>query len=509
MIHIPPLGYGFLFLENEESPKHIGSVEIMSPPESATADYVSQFVDKLRQRQPGPPFCYKLKKMIPNPFAILPAMPSGDVPIPQWRIASSIDMERHVVYHQLPQPGSLEQLTEMLRELHLPLLERDRPLWECHVIEGYNGGARFVVYTKIHFAIIDGMEVTTLIAANTSADPDPEDGKAFWESPDGWSAPEQSENSLENANRREAFKTLERFKTLATSLINFNTLTWEMCLSVLQSGVGVLLNGLKSKATRPFSAAPTRFDRNPDAGRSLVFGKLPMDQVKTLSKAAGVTINELLLAIFDMAVSRYLTAAGEKPKKRLVAMMPMALRTEGVNSLEANAIAVLPVKLGRTDDTPLARLRAIVKETAAQKDSLGRSGDRALAASMVMFGLAHVGESLKLTGKVAPLGNFIFSTVPGPLEIRYRFDAKIEEIYPISGLVAGAALNISVYSYGGQVLFQLMALEKAAPDLCDLMEYTKDALQEVEHAVHKAAAKVDGLAQFKTEVSMESPASTA
>ena len=508
MIHIPPLGYGFLFLENEESPKHIGSVEIMSPPENATADYVSQFVDKLRQRQPGPPFCYKLKEMIPNPFAILPAMPSGDVPIPQWRIASSINMERHVVYHQLPQPGSLEQLTEMIRELHQPLLERDRPLWECHVIEGYDGG-RFVVYTKIHFALIDGMEMTTLIAANTSADPDAADGKAFWESTDGWGAPELSENSLENASWRDEFKTLERLKSLVVSLVNLNILTWEMCMSVLQSGVGVLLNGLKSKATRPFSAAPTRFDRDPDAGRTLVFGKLPMDQVKALSKAAGVTINDLLLAIFDMAVSRYLGAANEKPKKRLVAMMPMALRTEGVNSLETNAIAVLPVKLGRTDDTPLARLRAIVKETAAQKDSLDCSGDRTLAASLVMFGLAHVGESLKLTGKVAPLGNFICSTVPGPLEARYRFDAKIEEIYPISGLVAGAALNISVYSYGGQVLVQLMALKKAAPDLCDLMEYTKDALQEMEQAVHKAAAKVDGLAQFKPEVSMEAPAPPA
>jgi diacylglycerol O-acyltransferase len=498
MSQIPPLDYAFLLLENEESPKHVGPVEIMRPPEDAPADYVSRFVAKLRLRQPSPPFNYKLKAKLPSLLGFIPGFPSGDLPLPQWRVASSVDMERHVLHHVLPQPGSVDQLREKLLELHKPLLKRDRPLWECHVIEGFEGGQRFAVYTKIHHAIIDGMMATTLLAINPSKVPGPEAGKALWELPDGWIAPELSGKSLESA------------KDLVKSLIDSNTLTGEMYMSVLQSGVGALLKGgSKRKATRPFSAPVTRLDRNPDAGRSLVFGKLPLAQTKTLSKAAGVSINDLLLAIFDMAVRKYLAGFGEEPKKRLVAMMPMALRTEVLDSSEANSVVVLPVKLGRAKDTPLERLYDIVKATQVQKDARDRSGDSALASTIVMTGLALVGESLNLTGSMAPLGNFVYSNVPGPREARYQFDAKIDEIYPTSCLAPGAALNITTYSYDGQLHFQFIALEKAAPDLKDLMKHTQSAFQEMELAVHEALAAKAGGAGAKPTTAKKSPDAAA
>ena len=475
MAQIPPLDYAFLLVESEESPKHVGPVEVLSPPEGASDNYVSQFVAKLRQRTPAPPFNYKLKAKLSNPLGLLPGLPSGDLPVPQWRVAPSIDMEHHVRHHLLPPPGNVKQLTEKVNELHRPMLERNRPLWECHVIEGFQGGKQFVVYTKIHHAIVDGMMATTLLDVNSSKVPGLEAGKAFWELPDGWTAPERSENSLDSV------------KGLAKSLIDSSTLTAEMYMSVLQSGVGALLKGgSKSKATRPFSAAPTLLDRQPDAWRSLYFGKLPLADVKTISKAAGVSINDLLLTILDMAVGRYLIDLGEKPKKRLVALMPMTLRTEIKDSSEGNSVCALPVKLGRAKDTPLNRLRRIVAETAAQKEARDRSSDAVMASSLVTGVLAQVGEDWKLTGNVAPLGNFVYSNVPGPRETRYLFDAKVEEIYPISCLGAGAALNITSYSYDGQIYFQFIALEKAAPDLDKLMTHAQKAFQELGHAVREA-----------------------
>lgn len=484
MSQIPPLDYGFLLLESKQNPNHVGPVEIMRPPEGAPVDYVKQFAAKLRKRKPCSPFNYKIKAKLPNLLSFVPGVPSGSVPIPKWRVTSSIDMEKHVLHHVLPQPGTKEQLIKLLQELHEPMLKRDRPLWECHVIEGYENGQRFVVYTKVHHAIMDGMMGTTLFYRNTAITPGPEAGKAFWELPRGWSEPEISKKALETA------------KDIFKGLIDSGTLTKDMYMSVLHSGMGALRKNKtgKHKATLPFTAEPTSLDRKPDVGRSIIFGRVPLAQVKALSKACGVSINDLLLTALDVAVGKFLADAGNKMKKRLVALMPLALRTEVLDTSESNSIVILPVKLGRKNDTFPERLRSIAKETQAQKDARDDSSDNAMASSMVMVGLAHIGESLHLTGKIAPLGNFVFSNVMGPKEARYRFDAKVEEIYPVSMLSAGVGLNITSYSYAGQVHFQFIAMKKAAPDLNLLMENLRSALMEFELVVARALAdeKTDG-----------------
>ena len=479
MTYIPPLDYGFLLLENKESPNHVGSVEIMRPPKGASADYVKQFAAKLRQRKPFSPFNYKIKMKVPNLLGFVPGVPSGSVPIPQWRVTSSIDMDKHVLNHMLPAPGTKEQLMELLQELHEPMLKRDRPLWECHVIEGFENGQRFVVYTKIHHAIMDGMLGTTLLYRNSAITPSAEVGKAFWELPRGWTEPEVSE------------KRMGTVKDLLKSLVDSGALTKEMYKSVLHSGVGALRkgkDGSKHKSTRPFSAAPTIFDRKPEAARSFALGQVPLAQVKGLAKACGVSINDLLLAALDLAVRKFLTDAGDEVKKPLVALIPLSLRTEVLDASESNSVIILPVKLGRENDTFAERLSSIVKGTQVLKSARDDSGDRAMATTLMMVGLAQVGESLNLTGNIAPMGNFTFSNVMGPGEARYRFDAKIEEIYPLSVLSAGISMNVTSYSYAGQVNFQFVAMKKAASDLAPLMENLRSVLSEFEGVVSSALA---------------------
>ncbi len=141
MPEISPLDYAFLALESVENPKHVGPIQILRAPEGASSDYVSRFVTNLRQRQPQPPFNYKLKMTVPNLFGkvpnllgILPNLPTADFAMPQWRIVESVDMEEHVFHHVLPEPGTKGQLTRKLQELHQPLLNRKRPLWEIGIL---------------------------------------------------------------------------------------------------------------------------------------------------------------------------------------------------------------------------------------------------------------------------------------------------------------------------------------------------------------------------------------
>ncbi|MCK5681363.1 DUF1298 domain-containing protein, partial [bacterium] len=439
---------------------------ILRPPEGAPSDYVSRFVANLRQRQPQPPFNYKLKMTVPNLLGklpnllgVLPNLPTADFAMPQWREVESVDMEEHVFHHILPEPGTKGQLTRKLQEVHQPLLNRKRPLWECHVIEGYEGGQRFAVYIKIHHALADGALLAARLITNTATEPDLESGRVFWELPGKVvEQKEHSENLLDDVSH------------MAKYMVNSSNMLGNMYMSVLRSGVGALLKtGSKDKGMAlPFSAPLTQLDKQPDVGRSLAFGGVSLARVKALSKATGATVNDLLLTFLDMGVRQYLADGGEEPQQRMVALMPMSLRDK-VDPSQANCVAVATVLLGNAQASPLERLRDIGKETLKVKDDRKLSPELAMANSLVLSGLAQLGESMNLGGAMAPLGNFIFSNVPGPREIRYQLDARIEEIYPVSCLAPGSYLNITVYSYGGVIYLQLIALEKAAPNLKDLV----------------------------------------
>lgn len=491
MPEISPLDYAFLALESEENPKHVGPVQILRPPEGAPTDYVSRFVAKLRQRQPQPPFNYKLKMTVPNPlgklpnlFGWLPNLPTTDFAMPQWSVVKEVDMEKHVFHHVLPEPGTKGQLTRKLQELHQPLIDRKRPVWECHVIEGYEGGRRFAVYIKIHHALADGALLAARLITNTAKEPDLETGKVFWESPGN--AAEQkrpSENLLDDVSH------------MAKYMVNSTNMLGNVYMSVLRSGVGALLNtGSKQKGqAKPFSAPVTRLDKQPEAGRSLAFGGVSLARLKTLSKATGATVNDLLFTFLDMGVRQYLTDCGEKPKKRLVALMPMSLRDASDDPSQGNSVSIATVLLGRPQSPPLERLREIGKETLKVKDERQLSPESALANSLVLSGLAQLGESLKLTGTIAPLGNFVFSNVPGPRDVRYQLDARIEEIYPVSCLAPGAYMNVTVFSYAGAVYFQFVALEKAAPNLNELVKTVLDAVQIMEREVLGVTASEPGV----------------
>ena len=96
-----------------------------------------------------------------------------------WSYDNDIDVDYHVRRSALPSPGRVRDLLELTSRLHSSLLDRHRPLWEAHVIEGLKDG-RFAVYTKMHHALIDGVSALKLMQRAMSNDPDDPEIRATW-----------------------------------------------------------------------------------------------------------------------------------------------------------------------------------------------------------------------------------------------------------------------------------------------------------------------------------------
>lgn len=102
-------------------------------------------------------------------------------PLPSWDVLEDqdIDLEYHLRHSALPQPGNEQELGILVSRLHSHALDRRRPLWECHVIEGLEGG-RFAIYLKLHHGQLDGMGAAGLMQRCFSPDPKARDMAPPW-----------------------------------------------------------------------------------------------------------------------------------------------------------------------------------------------------------------------------------------------------------------------------------------------------------------------------------------
>src|SRR4051794_12365424 len=72
----------------------------------------------------------------------------------------------------LPAPGDLDTLRTLVGDLASAPLDHDRPLWEVHLIEGFDG--RAVLMTRVHHAVGDGVSLArVMLAATDAGDPGP------------------------------------------------------------------------------------------------------------------------------------------------------------------------------------------------------------------------------------------------------------------------------------------------------------------------------------------------
>lgn len=459
-ILIKPNDAAWLFMEQREMPTHIGCLAIFSLPPDAPGDYLLQMAARFRAtRIFAPPFNYRLQR-----GALRKLLPAWEELSPE-----QIDLDYHFRHSALPQPGGERELGTLISRLHSYPLDRRRPLWEVHLIEGLEN-RRFALYTKLHHSQIDGVGGARMIQGSMSPDPDARLCAPPWEG-----------RRAEGGPRRERPK--------APPL-----------KQVLREQLGALVPAVKTLAAgpseehldetaRPFAAPMTPFNGRILGKRRFATQHYELDRIKRVARIAGVTLNDVFMALCSGALRRYLGELGQLPEQSLTAGMPVSVRPAGDETV-GNAISFIMAQLHTEIADPLERLKACHASAQAAKQPLLQLPKAAINHyTMMLMTPQMLQVSLGLGGYTRPMYNLIISNVPGPSETLYLNGARLEQIYPISLLFNGQALNISVVSYAGSFCLGYTGCRDSLPKMQKLAVYTGEALEELESVLGIGAEK--------------------
>jgi WS/DGAT/MGAT family acyltransferase len=207
-----------------------------------------------------------------------------------------------------------------------------------------------------------------------------------------------------------------------------------------------------------------------------------------VKSAAGVTVNDVVMAMSAGALRRWLQDHDALPEQPLVAAIPVSIRSEAEKGTHGNRvsamIAVLPTHLA----DPLERLQVSSESTRYAKEQHGAL-PADLLSDITEFSMpalagraARLGARLRLVERLSPFNLFV-SNVPGPNVPLYYAGAKLLAYYPMSAIADGQGLNITVISYLGRMFFGLIACRELVPDVDKMAGYLEDELQVLLEAV--------------------------
>ena len=452
----------FFVSESDASPKHVAGLQICKKPPKASANFVKNlYQEYLTFTDVAPPF----NRII---HFTLTAMPS-------WKTADAVDLNEHIFYHKLPaKQDGREALYALVSQLHTPVLDRSRPLWEVHVIDGLSEG-RFALYQKMHHAYADGMTMSRWLGDSTQSTASDLDLTPVW----------TIDHTRSGAKRKKGNQ------ELALSLWNQISTNGKRAFGIGRLTAMLLLEGVKltkNAISLPFMASSkTPFTGAATPGRQLATASVSMKRILQLGKQTRSTLNHVALTCLDGAMHRYLADEGVTLNQPITIQMPVNLRREGEKAA-GNKIGIILVDLSAPTDDPYVRLRNIGYSLRNVRTMIDSVAPEAIETYTLLTGVfGQIAEMLKLSASITPMGNTTVSNVPGPKEHRFVKGARLEEMHPVSTLPPTHLLNITLFSYAGELYFGLIATD-ALPNLQRLGRYIDEAFTELEDSVKQAHA---------------------
>lgn len=408
---------------------------------------------------------------------------------PFWIEDPDFNIDYHVRHTAIPPPGTDEDLGELVARIIGRPLDRTHPLWESYVVEGLPDN-QFAILTKVHHATVDGASGVELLTLMLDDDPNGDVAP-----PDRDWAPERVPTDLEVLNRaaftlarkpgRALLLTARAARELGQATRNPVLVAvarqWRQSL---RGPLGTLLNIGRQRgedADPPpklpsLNAPRTPFNHPISAHRKFAFRSASLDTVKAIKNEAGATVNDVVMAVCAGALRAYLESHDALPERPLSAMVPVSIRTGEETERWTNRVSGLLATLPTDEPDPVARVVAVHEAMSTSKELFNAVPAETLTnfsefPSPAVFTRAmRMTTRLGLSERLNPPANLTISNVPGPRRPLYSAGAKLLHYYPVSTIVDGQGLNITVQSYLDVLDFGLVACRELVPDLEKLVD---------------------------------------
>ncbi|MEO6016783.1 MAG: wax ester/triacylglycerol synthase family O-acyltransferase [Polaromonas sp.] len=474
----------FLYLETAEMPMHVGSFNLCALPAGFKGSFHQEVTKHIAKRMHlAPVFSRKL--------VFMPL----DLGHPLWVEADEVDISFHIRRADPGKKGAapmtLAEAHKLCAQLHGELIDRNYPLWEFYVFDRIklpeSMGGKIVggFFSKVHHAALDGKGGVML--ANALLDLSPVSREV---PPPDPARRRKLESDLKLGKMIGSIfsssvgQLLKAAKSLPSAATTFGS-------TLAKNSMGSSATGVKAKM--PMKLAPaTPFNAGITTGRVFVTATVPLAECKAMGKAVGGSFNDIVLWICSTALRNYLLQHHTLPKKSLVAAMPVSLRADGATDATnlGNQVSMSLVELGTHLAHPLKRMNAIMASTAKVKSSLQSlkgllpTDYPSLLAPWLVGGAAKMalnayGKS-GMASRLPMVANLAISNVPGAPIPLYLAGAEFLSFHPLSIIMHGLALNITIQTYAGHVDFGIIADKKALPHANDFARAIQAAFDEAQ-----------------------------
>ena len=463
----------FLFLETPEMPMHVGALHLLELP----ARYKGRFVVDLR-RHVGR--CLRMLPMLRRRLWWMPL----NLANPAW-VDADPDLEVHITEVRLPDGSGRDELEAAVSRLHPVLLDRTRPLWKMHVFEGLvaadNGCKRIALYTQFHQAAVDGPAAVALARTLFDLAPRPRPtARKLSRRASGTFQLGVSE-MLRGALASEAQQVAQLVRALPSTVGMLGG-----ALARVAAIATLLGRKTRASAQRGGVGFAPRTPLNVTVGRERAFAcvSIPRPALQALANSQAATLDDLVLMLVGTALRRFYGRRRQLPRTSMVAAVPVAQRTTAERRADGAASMRL-VSLGTHIADPLRRLAHVKAANAALKSTdQGLKG--LLPADFPSLGVPWLMEAAAalygrsgVADRVPQVANLVISSLPPTATPLYLAGARMTANYPLSIVVHGLGLNVTLQNYDDSLDFGLTADAKAMPEVRELADSLLIALDDL------------------------------
>lgn len=393
---------------------------------------------------------------------------------PYWVEDDKFELEAHITHARLPEPGDWRQFCiQVARHFSRPM-DMNRPLWDLYVLEGLDripgiAPGSFATLMRVHHSAIDGASGSHMFVA--LSDSDANRTPAVVVKPGGFEL-----GKVPNA----AELMVRAVSANLTSPVKFMNTLMKMSPALMTAAQKSLSNAGKDQTGVPQTRfnAPITIHKMFDATEFAI-----SDLSKIRELVDGATLNDVVLAVCSGALRKYLMHHKELPKKTLVAIAPVNLRTrKGQEETPGNNISAMSVELATHIADPAKRLHAIRDFTSRAKEAKAGISARVMTdltkhiPGATMAGVARLLASPRFAPKAA---NVFISNVPGPQFPLFMAGAKITHQFAMAPLAHNMGLFIATPSYDGRISFNITSERSIMPDIAFFRECIEGSFQEL------------------------------